>query len=90
MSLFSMFKNYSKFKEDEIKDSIAGNVCRCTGYKPIIKAAKSLQTKNKIDHFSKNKKKTISLLKKIGNKSIVINLKIIHILFVQQIHLGKI
>ena len=64
MSLFSMYKNHFSFDDDIIKDSISGNLCRCTGYRPIVDAAKSLNKISRIDKFSKNKKKIISLLKK--------------------------
>ena len=75
MSLFAMYKNYSSYSAENIKDSISGNLCRCTGYRPIIDAAKSLNNKNKSDKFTKSKKKIISLLKKIKPKNLNIKNK---------------
>ncbi|MGF7060930.1 (2Fe-2S)-binding protein [Brassicibacter mesophilus] len=34
--------------EQEIKDAISGNLCRCTGYKKIIEAIKEVVEKNNI------------------------------------------
>jgi len=39
MSLFALYKNNAKPTRREIDDALAGNLCRCTGYRPIIEAA---------------------------------------------------
>jgi xanthine dehydrogenase small subunit len=39
MSLFALYKNNAKPTRRQIDDALAGNLCRCTGYRPIIEAA---------------------------------------------------
>ena len=39
MSLFALFRNDARPTRAEIDDALSGNLCRCTGYQPIISAA---------------------------------------------------
>ena len=73
MSLFSMHKNHKSINNEIIEEVLSGNLCRCTGYRPIVDAAKSLSNKKDQDHFKKNQSKTINLLKKIQPIDIEIN-----------------
>jgi Aerobic-type carbon monoxide dehydrogenase, small subunit CoxS/CutS homologs len=40
VSLYSFFKKFKKPTILELKEAISGNLCRCTGYKKIVDAAK--------------------------------------------------
>ena len=39
MSMYAMYETNSNPGRQEIDDALAGNLCRCTGYRPIIAAA---------------------------------------------------
>ena len=45
MSLWSMYENEQQSpSKDKISDYLSGNLCRCTGYRPILDAAQKLMT----------------------------------------------
>lgn len=42
MSLFAMYLNEDRPSRQRINDLLAGNLCRCTGYRPIVDAARAM------------------------------------------------
>ncbi len=72
MSMFSMYKNKVTTTKKNIDEQLAGNLCRCTGYKPIFTATKNMNKYGKSDHFSKIEKKIINKLKSIKKNNVAI------------------
>ncbi len=70
MSLFSLYKNSSNPSRSEIEDSLAGNLCRCTGYRPIIEAAANSCVHDSSDHFKKNEPHILRLLQDLPRGSV--------------------
>ncbi|TQN65401.1 Xanthine dehydrogenase [Colletotrichum shisoi] len=41
MSLYALLRNNQAPSEEDIEEAFDGNICRCTGYKPILEAAQT-------------------------------------------------
>ena len=42
MSMFALYKNETDLSRETIDDALSGNLCRCTGYRPIIEATQHM------------------------------------------------
>ena len=67
MSLFAMYHNEPEHDVEraDIDSGLAGNLCRCTGYAPIVRAAELALKAGRSDHFTEDKAHHIGLLKSI-------------------------
>lgn len=66
MSLFALYKNHTNPDKETITDALTGNLCRCTGYRPIIDAAFQMYDGGTEDQFSKNEAGIMAMLHKIN------------------------
>jgi xanthine dehydrogenase small subunit len=58
MSLFTLYHSGIRPTRQNIVDHIAGNLCRCTGYRPIVDAALEACTGTPLDHWAQNESAT--------------------------------
>ena len=66
MSLFALQKNSDAPDLHKAQEALAGNLCRCTGYRPILAAAEQSCCQAKPDQFDSNQTQTIARLKAIA------------------------
>lgn len=63
MSMFALYKNHPQATRHTIAQSLGGNLCRCTGYRPIMDAALQATRQATDDQFSAQAEACVKKLK---------------------------
>lgn len=69
MSLFALYKNTDRPDRAAVERALAGNLCRCTGYRPIIDAALSLAGNGGEDQFAERENDTLARLRQLRQET---------------------
>lgn len=62
MSMFALYKNHNNPDRETIDDCLTGNLCRCTGYRPIVEAAEISCVHDGLDQFTDEESEIAPLL----------------------------
>jgi len=71
MSLFAAWANRQQFTREAVDDTLSGNLCRCTGYGPLLDAAASLADLPRGDQFGDERAATIERLEALADDECV-------------------
>jgi xanthine dehydrogenase small subunit len=73
MSLYGLWMQNPKPNQIEVERALQGNLCRCTGYRPIIHAALAIQGKPNSDPLIVERAKVIAKLKAMQTKERIVS-----------------
>ena len=62
MSMFALYHSNTKPNRDDVLHALSGNLCRCTGYRPIIDATMAVCEQTPDDQFTARQAATLSTL----------------------------
>ena len=70
MSMFALYQQAGQPDRETVMQALSGNLCRCTGYRPIIDATLNVCQNKQADKFKQAEIQTVKRLNNINNQVI--------------------